>query len=1311
VIETLNLQGGADTVIGLFWDDHNDDWPDLVSDKRDDKPGASRLEWTANESGIRWIKVRDQDPSIAGAQVKYDIKITKSVAETPPILGDSYETDDDFTQATEIGINDLGQTHTFHQPGDEDWVKFEAQAGYHYVIETLNLQGGADTVIGLFWSDGIDGPELVDDLRDDSAGPSRIEWTADQSGTRWVKIRDRDPNKFGLTVAYTIRISAELPQGRLYLPFGPDAGDVRVSRTGLLYKPFYDAAGLVTTSVPCSANAYCSGPDGEYHDYTDDDLHGDMLRGAIDFSLPYGQPVLAAAPGKVAKADACGVEVLHLDGKRAYYLHLSAVHVRSGDQVVRGQHIGNVGATCGATGPHLHFALWDGTGEVIAKFADTSVRAHDGVIRPSRTGYQEYRYRADGTTAATDCFNLALGVNNETWGGVEVDWGKTSRSALCAPGNDESRWQTGTEVYLRATPNTGYHLVRWDGLRKTIDSELVFVSMDEDRNITAAFVRDVEPCTARNICSPRNTIIAELGLYKDTVKNVLIWEVDLYAKMLAKQQVTLMPQVSDYGFLAFDLITGDLSLNKLKKVGDRQFIEGIMDLVDIGVPSANLLRRTLKALPSDASETEIHNKVLEVIWNEADLFDGLGAADTLRVIDRAYEDAIDNLPDPLPDGYPANRIIQDLRTATKALESVARIDAVDVKVPSFADSTSSVVPFGIINGQYLTLLKLANQYSEVEQGNAGMSWVKVGIYGVGALVKVGIAWASGGFSLASELLIWGRVKLIDTFYGLAGTALEVTAISTDISISTQIALAHAQVHTDAAMLVSMAKDAASLVQPSAVRFVPSLSSSQIALTVDSVKADDLILSNESIGAGRVMVEIRNSASVSKDVTVYGTILAETDYGMAPVHLLGSQSISVPANTTEQVILNYAIVRSSQYFPEGFIAQVNLISDSETGNALTLGPYSDHFFVGGTAYVSAFRSATYETFESPFLADSEIYSTTITTPSLGKILRIYLDSNSSQDFDLHVYDQAGNHVGIDYVSGKTDLEIANARYSGDSTVPEWFEIESSSEQILHIVVKPVLNLPESQVFISKLVIPKIDPLIEVSPLVRAAVESSGQPVDFSISVYEASGQGDVTDLAITLSDFENPGGVIGASGINCQPPVPNSVPSGQSVRINCSGSVTTALPAGIYTATATITGRSSTASSLVATSTVILSLESNVLFGDVSCDQQVNSIDALFILQYGVALRGVSNACPLPQNTLLLSACDVNGDGNCSLVDALFVLQCNVGIANAFCSGNQATMSMGELSENASDAAVRADTTIVVGAKSAEIDKELSMLQG
>ncbi len=82
----------------------------------------------------------------------------------------------------------------------------------------------------------------------------------------------------------------------------------------------------------------------------------------IDFRRTVGEPVLAAASGRVAAAtlfDVRGNVVIidHGHGVFSQYAHLSETYVTIGDPVLKGQIIGAAGATGRTNGPHLHFEV------------------------------------------------------------------------------------------------------------------------------------------------------------------------------------------------------------------------------------------------------------------------------------------------------------------------------------------------------------------------------------------------------------------------------------------------------------------------------------------------------------------------------------------------------------------------------------------------------------------------------------------------------------------------------------------------------------------------------------------------------------------------------------------------------------------------------------------------------------------------------------------------------------------------------------------------------------------------------------------
>ena len=83
----------------------------------------------------------------------------------------------------------------------------------------------------------------------------------------------------------------------------------------------------------------------------------------IDIAPGNGVPFVAPADGVVVLARTGfslegGIIILdHGAGLNSAFIHLSKLAVSEGDSVEQGQHIGNVGASGRATGPHLHWSL------------------------------------------------------------------------------------------------------------------------------------------------------------------------------------------------------------------------------------------------------------------------------------------------------------------------------------------------------------------------------------------------------------------------------------------------------------------------------------------------------------------------------------------------------------------------------------------------------------------------------------------------------------------------------------------------------------------------------------------------------------------------------------------------------------------------------------------------------------------------------------------------------------------------------------------------------------------------------------------
>ena len=91
-------------------------------------------------------------------------------------------------------------------------------------------------------------------------------------------------------------------------------------------------------------------------------LHRARPHEGLDIVAPRGAPITSSANGVVTFAGRRNgygnvVEISHGYGMKTRYAHMSAIDVRQGQRVQRGEHIGRVGNTGLSVGPHLHYEV------------------------------------------------------------------------------------------------------------------------------------------------------------------------------------------------------------------------------------------------------------------------------------------------------------------------------------------------------------------------------------------------------------------------------------------------------------------------------------------------------------------------------------------------------------------------------------------------------------------------------------------------------------------------------------------------------------------------------------------------------------------------------------------------------------------------------------------------------------------------------------------------------------------------------------------------------------------------------------------
>ena len=145
---------------------------------------------------------------------------------------DTYEPDDTAQAASVYATFGVTETHNFHQPGDQDWLKFDAKAGHLYQIQTqyyVTYTTAVDTVVWLFGDEGHTPLAYNDNgkfknlfpLFGTVADDSVLLWRATADGQLYVSVENNSASgnsyvSYGPNAKYAIAIRESAHQA--YLP-------------------------------------------------------------------------------------------------------------------------------------------------------------------------------------------------------------------------------------------------------------------------------------------------------------------------------------------------------------------------------------------------------------------------------------------------------------------------------------------------------------------------------------------------------------------------------------------------------------------------------------------------------------------------------------------------------------------------------------------------------------------------------------------------------------------------------------------------------------------------------------------------------------------------------------------------------------------------------------------------------------------------------------------------------------------------------------------------------------------------------------
>lgn len=198
----------------------------------------------------------------------------------------------------------------------------------------------------------------------------------------------------------------------------------------------------------------------------------------LDFPAKTGTRVGAVDNGQVRSRTSSGpygqhIEISHGSGLTSLYAHMSAMLVKVGADVKRGQQIGRVGATGNVTGPHLHLEA-----RINGKAVDPMRYLEGGTGGPAGKGVERYR---GVVTQALGQVGQSLSLVNTTLRRMNQESGGNPK----AVNRNDINWINGTPSVglmqvIRPTFNA------YAGKYKGVGPKLYGVSTDPMANIYAS---------------------------------------------------------------------------------------------------------------------------------------------------------------------------------------------------------------------------------------------------------------------------------------------------------------------------------------------------------------------------------------------------------------------------------------------------------------------------------------------------------------------------------------------------------------------------------------------------------------------------------------------------------------------------------------------------------------------------------------------------------------------------------------------------------------------------------------------------------
>ena len=300
------------------------------------------------------------------------------------------------------------------------------------------------------------------------------------------------------------------------------------------------------------------------------------------------------------------------------------------------------------------------------------------------------------------------------------------------------------------------------------------------------------------------------------------------------------------------------------------------------------------------------------------------------------------------------------------------------------------------------------------------------------------------------------------------------------------------------------------------------------VTVDVSTPNITVSDDEAIGDGIVQITINNTSSNDILVSPCYEVIARDTFANKAIVVGSIEETSLAAGMSKTKQIPISIPKNSLVDSAGYdlVAYMDVRTTSSTPERI--GPYVSHFYAGTVAELASYSSHILSKIDHDLISDGGSFETTVTPAQSSQILRIVLTQPDKAELDLHLYDEAGQHVGRLEITDTVESQIVGAEYDLTSHA-KFIEMPNAKGKVFRVKIfgSQVQDLSDYDLYVQEI------------PDQQARIIPYGSPAEVDISnqgkvvigLTEYSGVAPVKDIAFTAGQLNGPGGVIPASSLS------------------------------------------------------------------------------------------------------------------------------------------------------------------------------------